>query len=100
VDVLATAPRRRFWMSPDFAIIYAATILGVVVGAVVKATLAHWNTDGIQTCISTGTATAYCHNIESYPIVLQWTYAAIAGWTTFFAAWLGYTLAPRIWLLL
>jgi hypothetical protein len=97
---MTTAPRRRFWMSPDFAIIYAATVLGVVVGAVVKAKLAEWNGAGVQTCISTGTQAAYCHNIESYPIVLQWFYAAIAGWTTFFAAWLVYTLAPRMWQLL
>ena len=100
MDVLTVAPWRRFWMSPDGAIIYSAAIIGVVVGAVVRAKLAEWNGDGVRTCISTGTLADYCHNIESYPTVLQWAYAAIAGWATFFAVWLVYTLQPRIWQLM
>ena len=97
VDALISAPPRRFWMSPDGAIIYCAAIIGLVVGAVLKAKLSEWNGAGVRACISTGTAAAYCHNIEPYPIVLQWAYAAMAGWASFFVAWLVFTFQPRVW---
>ena len=97
MDILTTPPLRRFWVSPDGAIIYCAAILGLVVGAVVKMKLADWNAVGIRSCISTGTAAAYCANIEAYPTVLQWAYATIAGWASFFAAWVAFTFQPRSW---
>ena len=97
MDTLTTAPLPRFWVSPDGVVIYCAAIVGVVVGVVLKMKLAQWNAIGVRDCISTGTAAAYCHNIESYPAVLQWTYAAIAGWASFLAAWPARTLQPRLW---
>ncbi len=84
-------PRSESW------IILLSAAVGIIVGVVVRARFAALDAQGLRACIAAGTNPPYCRNTESYPTILQWTFALICGWSAFFAVWVTHTLRAHRW---
>jgi hypothetical protein len=96
-DVMAGPSDRTLRPRSESWIILLSAAVGIVVAAVVRTRLGQLNADGLRSCVSVGASPQYCRNTEDYPAVLQWAYAFLCGWGSFFAVWIVHTLRSHRW---